>query len=109
MTPCTPEAIRDSLLALYADRLNERGLSASGVPDHYDLLVEGIIDSLGILELIGHIEEQFQITVDLEGLDAEQITVIGPLCAHVARTARPRTPAEPGKDDPCAHAHDSVA
>jgi acyl carrier protein len=74
------------LLRLYADKLSTQGLTASQVPDNFDLLLEGVIDSLGVLEMIGRIEEEFHITVDLEGLDADKITVLGPLCAYIAST-----------------------
>ena len=49
------------------------------LPDDFDLLLIGVIDSFGILEMISSIEEEFQIELDLAALDAEQITIVGPL------------------------------
>ena len=49
------------------------------LPDDFDLLLSGVIDSFGILEMISSIEEEFQIELDVAALDAEQITIVGPL------------------------------
>lgn len=50
-------------------------------------MLNGVIDSFGILEMINAIEEEFQIQLDLAGLDAEQITILGPLSRYVAERA----------------------
>jgi acyl carrier protein len=92
MSDCTPEAIRTFLLKLYADQLSARNLTPSQIPDTFDLLLEGVIDSLGLLEMIGRLEQEFQIAIDLEGLDAEKITVLGPLCAYIAGSSNPKEP-----------------
>ncbi len=47
----------------------------------------GVIDSFGILEMVGAIEDEFGIQLDTESLDAEQITVLGPLSRFVAKNA----------------------
>ena len=52
--------------------------------DDFDFLLNGVIDSFGILEMISALEEAFQIELDLAALDAEQITVLGPLSRYVA-------------------------
>ena len=52
-----------------------------------DLLLSGVIDSFGILEMISAIEQEFQIQVDLALLDAEDITRIGSLARYIAATA----------------------
>jgi len=91
MIPCTPDAIKSFLLRLYADQLSSQSLPPSAIPDSSDLLVEGIIDSLGVLEMISQIETEFNVTFDLEGLAVEDLTVLGPLCEYIARTAKPKT------------------
>jgi len=64
------------------------GLNSVEVPDDFDLLLNGVIDSFGILEMISSIEEEFQIELDLAALDAEQITIVGPLSRFVAANAK---------------------
>ena len=52
--------------------------------DGCDLMAFGLIDSLGFVELIAAISEHYKHDVDLEAIDAEEMTLIGPLCAYVA-------------------------
>jgi acyl carrier protein len=57
------------------------------VPEDFDLLTNGVVDSFGILEMITAIEEQFNLQLDMANLDAEQLTILGPLCRYVAENA----------------------
>lgn len=52
-------------------------------PDDLDLRASGMIDSLGFLELVAAIEEEYGIELDFEGIDPRQITILGPLARHV--------------------------
>ena len=61
-----------------------KGLAAQDVPDDFDLLTEGVIDSLGIVQMIAALDAHFGVAIDLEELDPEQLTVIDPLCRYVA-------------------------
>ena len=63
-------------------------LNLAELPDDFDLLLAGVIDSFGILEMIGAIENEFQIQLDLGLLDAEDITRIGPLARYIAKNAK---------------------
>ena len=63
-------------------------LNLAELPDDFDLLLAGVIDSFGILEMIGAIENEFQIQLDLGLLDAEDITRIGPLARYIAENAK---------------------
>jgi acyl carrier protein len=62
-------------------------LSLTEIPDDFDLLLSGVIDSFGILEMMSAIEDEFQIQLDLALLDAEDITRIGPLARYIAESA----------------------
>ena len=62
-------------------------LNLTEIPDDFDLLLSGVIDSFGILEMISAIEDEFQIQLDLALLDAEDITRIGPLARYIAENA----------------------
>ena len=57
-------------------------------PDDFDLLLSGVIDSFGIVEMITAIESEFRIQLELAMLDAEDITKIGPLTRYIAATAK---------------------
>ncbi|HLZ91343.1 MAG TPA: acyl carrier protein [Candidatus Acidoferrum sp.] len=53
--------------------------------DDCDLLLSGMIDSLGLLELMTAIQQHCQRDIDFEALDPEQLTVVGPLCRYVSQ------------------------
>ncbi len=79
------EDVRSLVLEKLQPSLEARGLRGEDIPDNYDLLTEGVIDSMGILQLISEVEARFRITVDFEDLDPENLTVIGPFCRHIAK------------------------
>jgi len=64
-----------------------RGLPADFSED-CDLLLSGIIDSLGLLELIMEIQEHCACEIDFESLNPELMTVVRPLCEFVADQTR---------------------
>jgi acyl carrier protein len=87
MTSISPDDIRDFIIDRYSIVLPN---AAAAIPDDFDLLLEGIIDSFGMLELVGAIEDRFTLEVDLEALDPDQMTRIGPLARYVAEQGRTR-------------------
>ena len=60
-----------------------RGIDAVG--HDRDLLADGIIDSLGITELITFLERMYGITVDDDDIDAENFRTIESIAAFVAQ------------------------
>ena len=84
MSDITPEKVRQFLLTRYAETIKGGGIDPVDVPDSFDFLLSGVIDSFGILEMISSIEDEFHIRLDLAALDAEQITILGPLSQYVA-------------------------
>lgn len=84
---CRSQEVREFLLSHYRAKFSSLKMDTATIRLDFDLLTEGIIDSLGLLEMISAIEERFQVTIDLEGLDAEQVTVLGPLCDYIEKTA----------------------
>ena len=83
-----PEKVRQFLLTRYSEPIKGIGLNPVDVSDSFDFLLSGVIDSFGILEMISAIEDEFRIRLDLAELDAEQITILGPLSLYVAGNAR---------------------
>ena len=88
MNDITPAKVRSFLLTKYAEAINMLGLKADEVPASFDFLLSGIIDSFGILEMVSSIEDEFHIQLDMAALDAEEITVLGPLCQYVAENSK---------------------
>ena len=86
----TPDNVRKFLLTRYSESMTAMRLDLTDIPDDFDFLLSGVIDSFGILEMISAIEDEFQIRLDLALLDAEDITRIGPLARYVAKNANRR-------------------
>ena len=78
----TPEDVRQFILSLYAEKFQRAGLKM--VPDNFDLITGGIVDSMGILELVSALELKFGMELDLSSLDAEHLAVVGPLARFVS-------------------------
>lgn len=87
MSAPTSGAVRTFVVDALSEQLAEAGLEPAGVPDDLDLLDAGVIDSFGILELIGEVEERFAIEIDFDELDPEGMTVLGTFAAFVADQA----------------------
>ena len=87
MDKVTPENVRQFLLKKYSHSIKGLGLNPDELPDSFDFLNRGVIDSFGVLDMIMSIENEFQIQVDMATLDAEQITILGPLARYVAEHA----------------------
>ena len=86
----TPDNVREFLLTRYAEPITAMQLNLTELPDDFDLLLSGVIDSFGILEMISAIEAEFRIELDLALLDAEDMTKIGPLARYIAENPKPR-------------------
>ncbi len=90
MKDVTPDNVREFLLTRYYEPIIAMQLSLTEIPDDFDLLLSGVIDSFGILEMFSAIEDEFQIRLDLALLDAEDITRIGPLARYIPESANRR-------------------
>jgi acyl carrier protein len=84
MKEISEASIRQFLPDKYREPVGAIGFISDNVADDFDFLANGVIDSFGVLEMIGAIETEFQIQLDLASLDAEQITILGPLSRYVA-------------------------
>jgi acyl carrier protein len=83
------EEARDLILAHVDEQLAAKGLTPSDVPPSFDLLLEGVIDSFGVVELVLMLEREFEFEFDFDEVEADDMTRVGPLADYVARkTAR---------------------
>ena len=76
--------VRTYVLELIAEPLTALGLSTASVPPDFDLLREGVLDSLGFIELTIALEEHFGLEIDYEQLDPEELGALDSLSRHVA-------------------------
>jgi acyl carrier protein len=84
----TPDNVRQFLLARYSEPITAMRLDLADLPNDFDFLLSGVIDSFGILEMISAIEAEFRIQLDLALLDAEDVTKIGPLTRYIAANSK---------------------
>ena len=80
----TSERVRNFLITRYAGPIQGKVANPAETPDGFDFLLEGVVDSFGVLEMVSDVEKEFGIELDMSGLDAEQMTVLGPLSRYVA-------------------------
>jgi acyl carrier protein len=95
MSDISSEKVRQFLLDRYSESIKCMALNPAEIPDNFDFLLNGVIDSFGILEMISSIEDEFRIQLDLAALDAEQITILGPLSRYVAENGKADSSAGP--------------
>jgi acyl carrier protein len=85
MNAMTPDAVQDFLREYIAKYLRGQGREVpADLPDDCDLLLSGYVDSLGLLELMTAIQDHFGSEIDFDQLDAEQMTIVGPLRRFIA-------------------------
>lgn len=81
----TAADVQRFILSQVGDPLRATGIAPADVPASFDLLLEGVIDSFGIIELIGALEERYGLEIDFEELAPDDLTRIGPLSSYVAQ------------------------
>jgi acyl carrier protein len=79
------EELRAFLLDHLAKRRASQGRDVpKALSDDCDLLLSGMVDSLGLLELMTALQEHCGREIDFDGLDPEKMTIVGPLCDFVS-------------------------
>ena len=72
-------SLRRFILERLAEALDELDLDAENVPDAFELVGSGAIDSMDFVNLIGEIETEFDIEIDLSEHEPEEFTTLGGL------------------------------
>jgi len=81
----TPHNVRIFVADFLNRKLKDRGQGPlSDIPDDYDVLLSGALDSLAFVEMMMAASEHFVGEIDFESLDPEKMTVVGPLCVFVS-------------------------
>jgi acyl carrier protein len=81
----TAADVQEFILGRIDDPLQAKGMAPADVPSSFDLLLEGVIDSFGIVELISALEERYGLEFEFEELSPDDLTRIGPLSSYVAQ------------------------
>jgi len=91
MSVVTADDVRRFVISELEASFKENGVDTGAVADSFDLMKMGIIDSIGLITLLGSIDDRFGIEVDYEDMDTDDITVIGPLCRYIEARAQKRS------------------
>ncbi|WP_028059334.1 acyl carrier protein [Candidatus Solirubrobacter pratensis] len=83
--PPTTETVRALIIAECSEALGDLGLDGDALDDGFDLRMNGVIDSLGFLELKVALEQDLGFELDLSDLPADQLTVLGALARAIAQ------------------------
>ena len=85
MNRATPDNVRIFVADFLNRKLKDRGQDPlSDLPDDYDVLLTGALDSLAFVEMMMAAGEHFVGEIDFEHLDPEKMTIVGPLCLFVS-------------------------
>ncbi len=84
MTDRLAEDVTALIVSLVRSMLAKQGVMGAIVRDDADLRSEGLIDSLGFVQLLTALELELGYPIDLAELDPEQLTNIRALAQHVA-------------------------
>ena len=79
----TAEDIRTFIAESLQAQLQNARLDNAALTGDFDLLGSGLIDSMSFLNLVVEIEDWLGAELNLEDLDPEQLTKVGPLCSFV--------------------------
>jgi len=78
------------------DRMRALAIPPDDLNDEFNLVDSGAVDSMGFVELVGRLEQEFGLEVDFEGTDPADFTALGGLVRCVARGTR--NPSGPSSD-----------
>jgi acyl carrier protein len=88
MSKVTPNDVQAFLTDYVTGKLRSDGrVSVEQLPEDCDLLLSGMVDSIGFLDLVAALETFADREIDFEMLDPEEMTIVGPLCKFVAAQA----------------------
>lgn len=88
----TPDHVRVFVADFLNRKLRDRGQGPlNDLPDDYDVLLSGVLDSLAFVEMMMAAGEHFVGEIDFENLDPEKMTIIGPLCLFVSEQLMQRS------------------
>jgi acyl carrier protein len=76
------ERVRGLILSILEGQL-ARGAAAE-LPDDFNLLAEGVVDSMGFVGLIAELESRLAMEIDLGDLDPDDLGALGPLSRYIA-------------------------
>jgi acyl carrier protein len=82
------DGVRRFVLERLRRRAQTIGFVLGDPSDDMNLMESGLFDSLGFVELIAAIEEEFELEVDFADVDPETFTTVGGVVESAVRSAK---------------------
>jgi acyl carrier protein len=79
------QQVRTLILSRLQQSIIEAGFDPAQIGDDFDLLTNGVTDSIGIVDLLASIEQYVGLSLDFSEIDPEDLTVVGRLAQHVEK------------------------
>jgi acyl carrier protein len=83
----TEAGVRSFVVSAITTELSNAGIDPATLNEQSDLFAAGIIDSLGVIELIAVVSDEYGIDSDWDDYDPEELLVLGPFCRYVVEKA----------------------
>ena len=87
-TPDT-EQVRGAILTAMSPSLASAGLDPTAIDPTFDPFSRGVLDSLGLVDLISEVETSLGRTVRVEDLDLDQLEDFGSLVGQISELIEP--------------------
>ncbi len=84
MTASLVENIKNTILELGRNKLELFHISPRNLPDRFNLIESGVMDSLEFLELLKMLETRFRVEIDLGGYEPGRLFEVSGLARLVA-------------------------
>ena len=78
------ERVKSMIASILEARLLEQGIAPRELSDDLDLRLQGIIDSLGFIQLITELETRLGRSIELVDLSPDELTQVGALARYLS-------------------------
>lgn len=84
MNNVTTENVYEFLVSYINESVKLQGRSIEKeITKEFDMFLEGAVDSIGILDLTLKVQEHYNVEIDFEDLDPEEMTIVGSFCQYI--------------------------
>lgn len=79
-----PESLEDKMIAWVQNYVQNYGIEMVQVNADSDLIMDGVVDSIGFVEFMKYVEEETGVKIDITDALLDDITTINRLCQHLS-------------------------
>ncbi|MEM7013620.1 MAG: hypothetical protein AAF585_19280 [Verrucomicrobiota bacterium] len=78
------QKVHNVIEAFVNEKLAQQGRPTSTLDPNCDLIVDGVIDSMGFVELTAYLENELGDAANPHEMDADEMTIVGPLTKFIS-------------------------